>query len=139
MADTDTDKVAFELVSPERLLVAEDVEMVVVPGEEGDFGVLPGHALFMSSVRSGVVEIHESGAVASRIFVAGGFAEVTPERCTVLAEEAIALADIDKADADARLKEAEQALGDARDDDDRAKGEAARDVALALVEALEAQ
>lgn len=139
MAETETDKVAFELVSPERLLVAQDVDMVVVPGEEGDFGVLPGHALFMSSMRSGVVEVHDGGTVTSRVFVAGGFAEVTPKRCTVLAEEALALDDIDRVGAEARLKDAEQAIGDARDDDERTKGAAARDVALALIEALNTQ
>lgn len=139
MAESETGKVAFELVSPERLLVAQDADMVVVPGEEGDFGVLPGHALFMSGLRSGVVEIHDAGAVTDRVFVAGGFAEVTPRRCTVLAEEAISLGDIDRGSADARLKEAEQAISDARDDDELAKAEAARDVALALIEALDAQ
>ena len=139
MAESETDKVAFELVSPERLLVTQDADTVVVPGEEGDFGVLPGHALFMSSLRSGVVEIHDAGAITDRVFVAGGFAEVTPKRCTVLAEEAISLGDVDRGSADARLKDAEQAISDASDDDERAKAEAARDVALALIEALEAQ
>ena len=139
MAESETDKVAFELVSPERLLVPPDADTVVVPGEEGDFGVLPGHALFMSSLRSGVVEIHDAGAITDRVFVAGGFAEVTPKRCTVLAEEAISLGDVDRGSADARLKDAEQAISDASDDDERAKAEAARDVALALIEALEAQ
>ncbi|MFP6757965.1 MAG: F0F1 ATP synthase subunit epsilon [Alphaproteobacteria bacterium] len=139
MAESETDKVAFELVSPERLLVTQDADMVVVPGEEGDFGVLPGHALFMSSLRSGVVEIHDAGEITDRVFVAGGFAEVTPKRCTVLAEEAISLGDVDRGSADARLKDAEQAISDASDDDERAKAEAARDVALALIEALEAQ
>ena len=139
MAESETDKVAFELVSPERLLVTQDADMVVVPGEEGDFGVLPGHALFMSSLRSGVVEIHDAGEITDRVFVAGGFAEVTPKRCTVLAEEAISLGDVDRGSADARLKDAEQAISDASDDDERAKAEAARDLALALIEALEAQ
>ena len=139
MAESETDKVAFELVSPERLLVTQDVDMVVVPGEEGYFGVLPGHALFMSSLRSGVVEIHNAGGITDRVFVAGGFAEVTPKRCTVLAEEAIALGDIDRGSAEARLKDAEQAVSDAPDDDERAKAEAARDVALALIEAIDTQ
>jgi F-type H+-transporting ATPase subunit epsilon len=80
-----TEKVEFELVSPERLLVAKAVDMVVVPGTEGDFGVLRGHAPLISTLRLGVIDIHDAGAVAERIFVAGGFAEVTAERCTVLA------------------------------------------------------
>ena len=83
--------VDFELVSPERLVISAPVEMVVVPGAEGDFGVLPGHAPFISTVRTGVISIWSGGAVTQRIFVAGGFAEVNPERCTVLAEEAVGL------------------------------------------------
>ena len=80
---------SFELVSPEKLLLAEEVDMVVVPGAEGDFGVLVGHAPLISSLRPGVIDTYNGGKVANRIFVAGGFAEVTGERCTVLAEEAI--------------------------------------------------
>ncbi len=75
--------VEFELVSPERLLKSEPVEMVVVPGAEGDFGVLPGHSMLIATVRPGVIDIHEGGQVRESIFVAGGFAEVSPERCTV--------------------------------------------------------
>ena len=71
--------------------------MVVVPGTEGNFGVLPGHAPFISTVRMDVIETYEGREVRDRIFVAGGFAEVTPQRCTVLAEVAVPLADIDRA------------------------------------------
>ena len=74
------DKVAFELVSPERLLLSRAVEMVVVPGSEGYFGVLPGHAPLVSTLNPGVIDVYENGAIDERIFVAGGFAEVTPER-----------------------------------------------------------
>jgi len=90
------DPIAFELVSPERLLLAEPVEMVVVPGGEGDFGVLARHAPMITTVRPGVIAIYAGAKIARRIFVAGGFAEVTPERCTVLAEEAFALEGIDR-------------------------------------------
>ena len=79
--------IEFELVSPQRLLKSEPVEMVVVPGAEGDFGVLPGHSLLIATVRPGVIDIHEGGQVKESIFVSGGFAEVSPDRCTVLAEE----------------------------------------------------
>ncbi len=68
------DRIEFELVTPERLAFSEPVEMVVVPGDEGDFGVLPGHAPMISTVRPGVITIYEGGAVRQRIFVAGGFA-----------------------------------------------------------------
>src|SRR3954454_17020108 len=78
--------VQFELVSPERLIVSAEVDMVVVPGTEGNFGVLPGHAPLISTIRPGTIDIYQGGAVSERIFVVGGIAEVTPERCTVLAE-----------------------------------------------------
>ena len=102
MADT----VEFELVSPQRLVKSQAVEMVVVPGAEGDLGVLPGHSPLIAEVRPGVIDIHEGGKVNERIFVAGGFCEISAERCTVLAEEATAVTDIDKAEAEARLKSA---------------------------------
>ena len=80
-----------ELVMPERELLATEADMVVVPGTEGDFGVLPGHAPLISTVRPGVLEVYQGDKVEQRFFVAGGFAEVTPERCTVLADEADAV------------------------------------------------
>jgi F-type H+-transporting ATPase subunit epsilon len=79
----------FELVTPEELLVSRDVDMVVVPGSEGNFGVLPGHSPLISTIRPGTIDIYEGQNIAERIFVVGGIAEVTPERCTVLAEEAM--------------------------------------------------
>jgi ATP synthase F1 epsilon subunit len=82
------DKVEFELVSPEKLLVSQPVDMVVVPGSEGNFGVLAGHAPFISTIRPGVIDIFEGDRIIDRIFIAGGFAEVTETRCTVLAEQA---------------------------------------------------
>ena len=111
MAEISTNNtIEFELVSPEKLLKSEPVEMVVIPGTEGDVGVLPGHSLLIAAVRPGVIDIHEGGQVRESIFVAGGFAEVSPERCTVLAEEAVPVADIDRAEAEKRLEDAKQAL-----------------------------
>ena len=111
MADT----TEFELLSPARLLKSEQVEMVVVPGGDGDIGVLPGHSLLISTVRPGVIDIHEGGKVRESIFVDGGFCEVSPERCTVLAESAIAVGDLDKSEADARLSAANEALSSAEE------------------------
>lgn len=125
------DRVEFELVSPAKLLVSEAVEMVVVPGEEGDFGVLPGHAPVISQVRPGVIDIHEDGQVSRRIFVAGGFAEVTQERCTVLAEEAYPLEDIDVAQAEERLAAARTAADDSENGDERAGRARARELRIA--------
>src|SRR5919106_2677793 len=104
------DKVEFELVSPERLLLSEQVDMVVVPGTEGNFGVLPRHAPLISTMRPGVIEIHDGGQVGSRIFVVDGFAEVTPERCTVLAEYAVPVDEIDRAESEQKLKNAREDL-----------------------------
>ena len=133
MADT----VEFELVSPERLLLSAPVEMVVVPGSEGDFGVLPGHAPMVSTVRAGVIATYADGAVDKRIFVAGGFAEVMPQRCTVLAEEAVALDEIDRAGVEARLAAAREAVEDASNDEERGHAESALAVAEALRAAVE--
>lgn len=130
--------VAFELVSPERLLVSAPVEMVVVPGAEGDFGVLPGHAPMISALRTGVISIWNGGAVERRIFVAGGFAEVEPERCTVLAEDAVALEDAVPQDAEDRLREARRALEEAADEAARAAAEKRVRIAEALDEAIRA-
>ena len=108
MADTNAGTVEFELVSPAKLLVSEPVEMVVIPGAEGDIGVLPGHSPLIATVRPGVIDIHEGGKVRDRIFVGGGFAEVSPNRCTVLAEEATPVDEINLATAEARLTEAKE-------------------------------
>jgi F-type H+-transporting ATPase subunit epsilon len=116
----DEGKVEFELVSPEQLLVSEAVDMVVVPGAEGDFGVLPRHSLLISAVRPGVIQVHDGGAVKNRIFVAGGFCEVTGERCTVLAEEAVPVDDIDRAKVEAELKDLREDASDAKSDEARA-------------------
>lgn len=109
------DKVQFELVSPEKLLLSEAVDMVVVPGTEGNFGVLAGHSLLISTVRPGVIDVYEGSEVSERIFVAGGFAEVTAERCTVLADEAVPLSSLDGAAIEAELRALEGTLANLRD------------------------
>lgn len=131
MADT----FEFELVAPEKLIFSEGIEFVVVPGVEGDFGVLPGHALLLSTVRPGIIEIHENNQPKHRFFTAGGFAEVTGERCTVLSTEAVPVAEIDAAEARQRLERAELDLRDARDDVEREKFENEVAVAQAMVDA----
>tara|TARA_R110002073_G_scaffold252269_3_gene414847 strand:- start:2710 stop:3111 length:402 start_codon:yes stop_codon:yes gene_type:complete len=104
------DKLHFDLVSPERRLFAGEVDMVVVPGEDGDFGVLPKHAPFMSVIRSGAIIVTTDG-VSERTFIHGGFAEVTPEGLTILAEEAIPVSEIDVAAVTQDLKDAQEDLG----------------------------
>lgn len=106
----------FQLVSPERVLFSAQVEMVVVPGVEGNFGVLKGHSPLLSTVRPGVIDVYEKRtAVSSRIFVAGGFAEVTNERCTVLAEEASPLSELDRAADEQLAKDLAEDLNAASD------------------------
>ena len=128
MADTNPGTIEFELVSPAKLLVSEPVEMVVVPGAEGDIGVLPGHSPLIATVRPGIIDIHEGGKVRDRIFVGGGFAEISAERCTVLAEEATLVGEIDRAAAEARLTEAKEKANVA---EETGAAEAARQVAIA--------
>jgi F-type H+-transporting ATPase subunit epsilon len=125
-----SEKLAFALVSPERELFHGEVDQVVVPGADGEFGVLPRHAPLMSTIRPGALRILNDGAE-RRIFVNGGFADVTPDGLTVLAEDAVDLADVDVA-------RVEQELKDAREDVDLAKDDSARTVARAAVARLEA-
>ena len=96
--------VQFELVTPEKLLVSRDVDMVVVPGTEGNFGVLPGHSPLISMIRPGTIDIYKGNTIPQRIFVASGLAEVTPERCTVLADEAVPPEALDRAQLEAELQ-----------------------------------
>ncbi|WP_439572876.1 F0F1 ATP synthase subunit epsilon [Phreatobacter sp.] len=110
----------FELVSPERQLFSGDVEQVVVPGSEGDFGVLAGHAPFVSTLRPGILTIHGEGQ-AKRLYVRGGFAEVSEAGLTVLAERATPVEDLHADQIDREIKDAEDDLADARDDISKSK------------------
>ena len=114
----------FELVSPESLLKDTTAGMVIVPGMDGDFGVLPGHSPMMSTIRPGIVEIHENeSSDAERLFVKGGLAQVTPTGLTILAEEIIHLSDVDIADLESNITNARQNLDAAVDDIDKARAE----------------
>ena len=133
MADT----LELELVSPESLLLSQSVEMVVIPGAEGDFGVLPGHAPLISNIRPGSLVVFEGGAAAERFFLAGGFAEVTPERCTILAEGAIRIDDIDRAALEQEIRDLrEDAAQQAEDADGQARASLA--IAEAKLQAIDA-
>ena len=115
------EQVEFELVSPEKLLLSEKVEMVVVPGADGDFGILPRHAPLISSLRTGVIAVYRQNRrdISERIFVDGGFAEVTPERCTVLAEQAVPVGEIDRTSTEQQLKDAREDFSDATSEAER--------------------
>jgi len=103
----------FELVSPERLLFAGEVESVIVPGSEGEFTVLRDHAPFMSTMKPGVVEVIENSSKKVRLFVRGGFADVTSAGLTILAEQAIPVEELNVERIDAEIKLSEEDLADA--------------------------
>jgi F-type H+-transporting ATPase subunit epsilon len=109
----------FELVAPERLIFSGEVEAVVVPGTEGEFTVLKDHAPLMAMLKPGVLEIDQSATQKVKIFVRGGFAQVSPSGLTILAEQAIALEDLNAAELDADLKDAEEDIADAPSDEAR--------------------
>jgi F-type H+-transporting ATPase subunit epsilon len=78
--------IALEIISPEKLLLARDVDMVVIPGTEGDLGILPGHSKLITGLRGGLVDLYENNKITDRFFVSGGFAEITETHCAVLAD-----------------------------------------------------
>lgn len=130
MAETLTDKTfQFELVSPERVLVSEQARMVVVPGDDGDFGVLAGHTPLLSSIRPGVVTVTAPSGEQRRIFVAGGFADVNGAVCSVLAEDAADVKDLDRAELEEQLKSLADDQGFAGDDEAK-KSRIARDIEM---------
>ncbi len=105
MADT----TAFELVTPARVMISREASMVVAPGVEGLFGVLPRHAPLISTLQRGVVAIYDNGQVTERIMVDGGIADVAPDRCTILAERAEKLDNSRKGEIEIQFKAAEDA------------------------------
>jgi F-type H+-transporting ATPase subunit epsilon len=117
------DMFKFELVSPERLLVSAEVEQVLVPGSEGDFTMLARHAPLLTALKPGLLEIGYGGSDRRRYFVRGGFAEVGPSGLTVLAETAIDLEELEAEVLNQAIKDAEEDVVDAKDDEtrDRAK------------------
>ena len=127
----------FELVSPERLLMSDDVDAVEIPGTEGDMGILPGHAPVLSTLRPGVVTVTRGGK-AERIFVRGGFAEVNPQGLTVLAEVAIPVAELDAAKIAQQIRNAEDDVNDAKTDETRRRAQENLDHLKALESVLQA-
>lgn len=140
MSDSSTsdtaNKVTFELASPESLLVSTTADMVVVPGAEGDFGVLPGHAPFISEVRPGVIDVYQADKIEERVFVARGFAEVNEQGCTVLSGEAYPVEDLDRGDVQERLDAANEDLRDADNDQERDAAEKEVTLCTAMLEAI---
>ena len=113
----------FDLVSPERLLVSELVESVIIPGTEGEMTVMANHAPVMATIKPGVVTVKPASGAEQRYVVFGGFADILPEGCTLLAESAVPVADINKDDLARRIQDAKDDLADAKTDEDRTKAE----------------
>ena len=137
MSDTQQKTINFELVSPEAKLVSEPVAMAVIPGEEGQFGVMADHASQVATLKAGVVELHVSNdaeAEPRRIFIAGGFADVTGSQCTVLAEEALNVADLDKTELEKALADLEEDFTTAQEALDKARIQKRIDLTRAKLE-----
>lgn len=112
----------FELVSPERKLMSEKAWQVTIPGYEGDFGVRANHSALVASIRPGVVSVvSKEGDKPTKIFIAGGFADVTADNFTILAEEAIMISDINQADLEAEMTKLESELANSKNDIERAR------------------
>lgn len=120
------DYVQVDLVTPEKLYASVEATLVEVPGEAGDFGVLPGHAPMISSIRPGVVTLHAKGD--TRFLVMGGMAEVTPERCTILAEYVEDVTGVTRDAATSRVAEARNKVSAAVTEEEKAA--AAREVSV---------
>jgi F-type H+-transporting ATPase subunit epsilon len=116
-----TDKIAFDLVSPERLLLSEHASMVTIPGTDGYMGVIKGHMPLISTLRAGMIDVTGSDKADGKYFIRGGFAEVNPDKVTVLAEEAIPMTEMDLAVIDQRIKDVEEDLIAAKTDAERAR------------------
>jgi F-type H+-transporting ATPase subunit epsilon len=125
-----------ELITPEKILFSAQAQMIVVPGTLGDFGVLPGHAPFVSTIRPGVITIDTEDGQQRRMAVIGGLAEVVPERCTVLAEYAVDCSGVTLADVQARIEKAKEDIALASTDTQRALAEKRLLLAETLQEAL---
>lgn len=130
-------KFNFELVSPERKLISEAAWQVVIPGEEGTVGVRAGHMALVISVRPGVVEVlrEENGAV-EKLFVAGGFADISGGQCTLLAEEAVPLANLDAAKLADQIQSLDAALSVTAEESEKVRLLARRSVVQSMLAAL---
>ena len=107
--------IAFDLVSPERLLLSTEAEMVTVPGAEGYLGVMAGHMPLISTLRAGMIDVLKNGTD-TRFFIRGGFVEITTDKVTVLADEAIPFSELALETLDQRIRDAEEELAAAKDD-----------------------
>ena len=129
--------VEFELVSPEEVLVTQLVDMVVVPGGDGDYGVLGGHVPMITTVRPGAISVFEENHVIDRIFVTVGFAEVTGERITILVEKAVKVEKLDRAAVEQDIKNFAEDLEDAKTDEEKEAAALKLEIAKAQLQAIQ--
>lgn len=113
----------FELVSPEKLVLAADVQQVQVPGAEGDMGILAGHAPVMTSLRPGLLEVTTRSGNFKKFYVRGGFAEINPEKMVVLAQQSIDLEQLNKEHLQQEIKDLEDDVADASNEEQRNKAQ----------------
>jgi F-type H+-transporting ATPase subunit epsilon len=128
----------LQIVSPAKLVVDGYVPMAEIPGLEGDFGVLPGHAPLFSMLRPGVITVHQNDGSKRRFFAATGYADVSPTQCTVLSDHINDLADMSLHEAEEALREARYASEQAKDEQTKVEAEKLIAMAEALVVALAA-
>jgi len=119
------DKLFLEVVTPEKAIVSEEAEIVVAPGSEGEFGALKGHTTFLTSLKMGTLRYKDAKGQERLLFINGGFAEVLPDKVTILAESAERRQHIDVARAQAAKERAEQRLSDKAPDNDFVRAEVA--------------
>lgn len=113
------DSFNFELVSPERLLLSESASEVIIPGADGEMTVMANHAPLMTNVKPGIVEVKSASGSSNRYVVFGGFADILPDGCTVLAESAVHVDDIDREALEKRIQNTREDLQDAKTDADK--------------------
>ena len=131
---------SFTLVSPEKVLLDTEVSMVVIPGIEGDIGVLPNHAPLLTLLRPGLVTVYEGAKILVKIFVNGGFAEITPQRCMALVTEGTPLEAIDKTGLEIEIKNLLEDIADSRTPEERKLADKNLDIARTkLMEVLTSQ
>jgi len=128
----------FDLVSPEKLLISKEVESVVIPGMEGEMTVMARHAPVMTTIKPGVVTVKLADGEEKRFVVFGGFADILPAGCTLLAESAVEVRDINRDDLSRRIQDAREDVADARDEATRTRAQEYLDHLMTLEQALAA-
>lgn len=126
----------FELVSPERLLLSEMASEVIIPGTDGEMTVMVNHAPLMTTIKPGIVEVKSAAGESRRFVVFGGFADILPDGCTLLAESAVAVEDIDREDLAQRIQDTREDLNDAKTDAEKSRIAEQLDNLLTLQDAV---